>query len=164
MQDVTGDKLTVAALFEEKERYRILAEGLPQIAWRSNDGGFWTWASQRWVDYTGQTKEQSLGLGWLDVVHPDDRAAVRQAWSETRWKGRLNVENRVWFAASDEWHWHQTRAVPLCSVPGSDGPAFEWAGVSNNIHDLKSLQGRQEELCRILGDAVIRRRFVLACR
>ncbi len=149
MQDVTGDRPTVAALFEEKERYRVLAEGMPQIAWRSYDGGFWTWASQQWMDFTGQTKEQSLGLGWLDAIHPDDRAVVRQAWSEAPWKGQLDVESRIQLASGDEWRWHQTRAVPLRGVPGSDGPdgaAPEWVGVSNNIQDLKALQGRQNVL------------------
>ncbi len=156
MADVTGDETDAAlfaALFKEKEGYRILAEGMPQIAWRSDDGGFWTWASQRWMSYTGQTEEQSLGLGWLDAVHPEDRAALGRAWSEASWNGGLDVEYRVWSASGNEWHWHQTRAEPMPDGQGKshpDGAGPEWVGISNDIQGLKSLQGLQDVLVREL--------------
>ena len=35
-----------------------------------------------WYAYTGQTETEALGRGWLDAVHPDDRAALHQACFE----------------------------------------------------------------------------------
>ena len=63
---------------------RTLVEGIPQLVWRSCDLGRWTWASPQWLSFTGQTQEQSHGLGWMDTVHPEDRPIVSAAWAEAR--------------------------------------------------------------------------------
>lgn len=34
-----------------------------------------------WRTYTGQSREQVRGDGWLDAVHPDDRPRVAQIWA-----------------------------------------------------------------------------------
>ena len=61
------------AVRETEEQLKILMEGIPQLVWRSADEGRWTWSSPQWQAFTGQTLEESRGLGWLDAVHPDDR-------------------------------------------------------------------------------------------
>jgi len=149
LQDLTGAEMTASALLEEKERFRTLVEGLPHLVWRSDNSGLWTWASRQWLDHTGQIQEQSHGWGWLDAVHPDDRETMLQAWREALPKGWLEVENRFRRASDGEWRWHQTRAVPLRGAPGPghpDGQVLEWLAVSNDIEDLKRLQGRLEML------------------
>ncbi len=34
----------------------------------------------RWHAWTGQTPAESLGLGWLDALHPDETARIRSDW------------------------------------------------------------------------------------
>jgi len=149
LQDLTDAEVTAAALLEERERFCTLVEDIPHLVWRSDNSGLWTWASRQWLDYTGQIQEQSYGWGWLDAVHPNDRETMLQAWREALPKGWLEVENRLRRASDGEWRWHQTRAVPLRGAPGPghpDGQILEWLAVSNDIEDLKRLQGGLEVL------------------
>ena len=142
-QDVTELKRIEAALCEEEGRLRVLLEGIPQLVWRSCDKGMWTWSSPQWRDFTGQSLEASLGLGWLDAVHPDDRAATMQAWMKARSNGKLDVEYRVRRASDGAYLWHHTRSVP---VQAEDGHITEWLGTTTVVQQLKELQERQAVL------------------
>lgn len=56
-------------------------------------------ANKRWLKLTGQTEDQSLGSGWLNAVHTDDRSAVLTAWHTlihdgTEFEKRLRIVNR----------------------------------------------------------------------
>ncbi|MGH2487557.1 MAG: PAS domain-containing protein, partial [Ktedonobacterales bacterium] len=51
--------------------------------------GQFTWAADArghlteriaWTIYTGQSPQESAGDGWLDAVHTDDRASLRESW------------------------------------------------------------------------------------
>jgi PAS domain S-box-containing protein len=145
-QDVTQRLQAEERLLEEKERFRILVEAMPQLLWRSADGGNWTWSSPQWRDHTGQSQEESRGLGWLQAVHPNDREAAMQAWAKAPEQGGLNVEYRLRRAADNSYRWHHTRAVALHDDSEGSGPedrAADWLGTSTDIDDLKHLQGQQ---------------------
>jgi two-component sensor histidine kinase len=89
------------------------------------------------------TREESIGFGWLDAFHPDDRDVARRAWSEAERTGRLDLEGRICRASTEEYHWFQTRALPVRDESGS---IIEWLGTSTDIHDLRELQQRQQVL------------------
>ena len=149
VQDVTAVERANAALLEEKERYRILCEGTPPLVWRSCGEGLWTWAGQRWLDYTGQTQEQSHGWGWLDAVHPEDRQSTMEAWHQARPHGMLDATFRLRRASDRSWRWFQTRSLPRRADPGPGGQEagiVEWLGSCNDIEDLKRVQARQQAL------------------
>ncbi|WP_431271120.1 PAS domain S-box protein [Dankookia sp. P2] len=128
--DITARVKADLALRESEARFRSLVEGIPQLLWRSAEGGVWRWASSRWSDYTGQSPEAALELGWLDAVHPEDRAATRSAWAEAPARGLLSVDHRLRRAADGAWRWHQTRALPV-----EDGVQSEWLGSCTDIED-----------------------------
>jgi PAS domain S-box-containing protein len=147
--DVTARREAEEALLHQKERFRLLVLGMPQLVWRSADGGAWTWSSPQWQAHTGQSEAESLGLGWLDAVHPEDRGAAMRAWQDASIQGRLNVEFRIRRASDGTWQWHQTRSLPVRAepLPGQpDGRIREWVGTSTDIEDLMRLQQQQQVL------------------
>lgn len=129
-----------AALRANEERFRLLATSIPQLVFRTRPDGHRTWGSPQWIDFTGLTLEESVGLGWLDAIHPEDRLATQEAWEEARERGEYYVEHRIRRGAEGEYRWHQTRARPV--DPGRDG-AGDWVGTMTDIHDLRGLQDRQ---------------------
>lgn len=147
--DVTARREAEEALREQKERFRLLVMGMPQLVWRAADGGVWTWSSPQWHAYTGQSEAESLGLGWLSAVHPDDRGLAMRVWHEAPLHGRLNVEFRIRRASDGAWQWHRTRSLPVRDEPQPgcpEGRILEWVGTSTDIEDLMRLQQQQQVL------------------
>lgn len=48
-------------------------DSVPTIIWITNAEGYCTYLNQHWYTFTGQTKEQAEGFGWLDATHPGDK-------------------------------------------------------------------------------------------
>lgn len=140
-QDLTDRRLAEHAVIESERRARTLMEGIPQLVWRSGDEGRWTWSSPQWQDCTGQSLEESLGLGWLNAIHPDDRDAAMQAWEKAAQRGGLDVEYRVRRASDGAYLWHHTRSTP---VVDEGGRIVEWLGTTTDVQQLRELHERQE--------------------
>jgi CheY-like chemotaxis protein len=60
-------------------RYRALLRATRQIAWTAQADGAMGEASG-WCAFTGQTMNQASRWGWLEAVHPEDQARVREGW------------------------------------------------------------------------------------
>lgn len=58
-------------------KHRLLANLIPQIIFTATEEDGITFANEQWFSYTGQSSESSLGLGFIDFVHPDDLAKCR---------------------------------------------------------------------------------------
>jgi PAS domain S-box-containing protein len=121
-----------------------LVEGIPQLVWRASAAGEWTWCGRQWTTFTGLRAEQSLGLGWLDALHPDDREATQLAWQQALAnRATLAVHNRLFGARKGDYRWFQTRATPVLD---DDGTIVEWLGTSTDIDDLVRLRDQQRIL------------------
>jgi PAS domain S-box-containing protein len=132
-----------AALRQSERRLQTLVEGVPQLVWRAADSGRWTWASPQWTRFTGQSAEASLGLGWLEPVHPDDWMATLQLWAEAPARGGFEADYRIRNRDEGRYRWFQTRATP---VRDEAGGIIEWLGTSTDVDDLRRLQDRQQVL------------------
>jgi PAS domain S-box-containing protein len=140
-QDTTQRRKLETALRESEERFRTLVVSIPQMVFRSRGSGERTWGSPQWEVYTSLSLAASLGTGWLDAIHPDDKAETIQAWQSAEATGQYYVEHRIRRAADAQYRWHQTRAVRL---PGSE--RREWVGTSTDVHDLRQLHDQQSLL------------------
>ncbi|KQQ78588.1 methyltransferase [Xanthomonas sp. Leaf131] len=138
--DVTPLTRAERALRSSEQRLRTLVEGIPQLVWRSLDGGRRTWSSPQWSGYTGQSVEDGLELGWLQAVHPDDRALTMNAWRDSARSGGLDVEHRLFNAAERGYRWFQTRSAP---VHDERGQVLEWLGTSTESDNLRRMQEEQ---------------------
>jgi PAS domain S-box-containing protein len=136
-RDRNEQHLAEQRLRENEERFRVLATSIPQLVFRTRPTGERTWPSPQWIDFTGLGFEASLGFGWLDAVHPDDREPTLAAWGTALESGGYYSEQRVWRAEQGEYRWHQTRARPVAEVED------DWVGTMTDIHDLRGLQDRQ---------------------
>jgi PAS domain S-box-containing protein len=130
--DITDRKAAEHALRDSEARLRSLIEGIPQLVFRSHSSGERIWGSPQWIVYTGLSEAESLGLGWLNAVHPDERAQTLAAWAEADARGLFSVEHRTYHAAEGTYRWFQSRAIP---VRDAEGHIVEWFGTSTDIDD-----------------------------
>jgi len=142
LRDRTEQHLARQRLRESEGRFRTLATNIPQLVFRCLSDGNRTWPSPQWVDFTGLSAEDSAGMGWLESVHPDDRAATLEGWRVAAETGAYYLEHRV-RRRDGQYRWHQTRARP---VHDGDEQARDWVGTMTDVHDLRGLQERQKVL------------------
>lgn len=87
--------------------------------------------------YTGEGLEELLGHGWVDAIHPDDRAYGERQWAEaTAAQGFVNAEFRL-RAPDGGWRWTNVRAAP---VRDDAGRIRKWSGMNIDIHARKSAE------------------------
>ena len=141
--DISARKTAEAARYASESRLHSLVNGIPQLVWRAREDGRWTWSSPQWQAMTGEGASAALGFGWLDAVHPDDRASTLARWSEAMRTGVFEVEHRLSNPGLRRYAWFQTRASP---VRLDDGSIVEWLGTSTDVDDLRRLQEGQRIL------------------
>ena len=71
--EIDRRKKTQDELSKSEQRYRSLVEASAQIIWTTNAKGEIVEDNPSWNAFTGQTFEQGKGLGWFNVIHPDDK-------------------------------------------------------------------------------------------
>lgn len=133
------------ALRHSEARLRTLADAVPQLIWTNRCDGTADYFNRRWYDYTGLSFDQSYGLGWEAVVHPDDARCAKQAWARARAAGEVfDCEYRL-RGAGDTYRWFIGRNVPMKDAAGG---IAGWFGSATDIQDLKEAQAELQEADR----------------
>lgn len=136
----TAENQTAAAkavLRESETRHHLLIESWAQAVWETDAAGVVVADSPSWRAYTGQTLEEWLGYGWLNAIHPDDRAFAERQWREAMAARRLvNAEFRL-RAPDGGWRWTNVLASPLLDAGGN---IEKWLGLNIDIHDRKQAE------------------------
>ena len=131
--DITEERATRAALADlaaSEAKFRVLADSLPVGMYHSDAQARNNYTNARWRETTGLTVAESEGFGWQQVIHPDDREAVLQRWSETAAKG-LEFEQAVRFVRpSGEVRHVIARARPLLAP---DGTITGYVGTNEDV-------------------------------
>ncbi|BDT57706.1 hypothetical protein MasN3_12000 [Massilia varians] len=136
-EDITERVLAEKALREREERFRTLAMATSQIVWSSSANGEILEDSPSWRAFTGQRYEEWRGDGWLDAVHPDDRARTCQTWDACI-AGRAVYETEYRLRRADgSYRWTAVKGIPLLAP---DGSVREWVGANRDIHDSVTQQ------------------------
>lgn len=131
VEDITERKQAEAALRESEARFRAVANLVPDLLWSTNPSGQPVWYNQRWYDYTGQTRADAHGSGWLDVIHPDDRESSRRTFQRALETGApLRLEHRM-RRADGSYRWFLVQAHPLHDEAGR---IVCWYGAATDTH------------------------------
>ncbi len=140
--DITERKRAEEALIERtmklqesEQRYRFLAETMPQIIWTAKPDGNLDYYNERWYSYTGMTFEQTRVNSWQPVLHPDDLQNCLETWERSIRTGcDYEVEYRFRRASDNTYRWHLGRSFPLRD---EEGRIVQWVGTCTDIDDQK---------------------------
>ncbi len=81
-EDITERRQAEARVRESEDRFRAMADSVPVMIWVAGTDGACTHFNRAWLDFTGRTRDEELGYGWIEDVHPEDRAACVEAYSK----------------------------------------------------------------------------------
>ncbi|PZX61288.1 PAS domain S-box-containing protein [Algoriphagus ratkowskyi] len=134
IRDITDAKGFHKLLLEREEKFRLLADSMPQMIWTSDSEGNLNYYNQALYDFTGFKYEDISGEGWLQIVHPDERKDNIEKWKQAISTGKdFHFEHR--FKKTDgSYRWQLSRAIPQRDEQGN---IRMWVGSSTDIQDQK---------------------------
>lgn len=150
--EVTDTRRSEEELRRSWERYRSLAQASAQVVWVASPEGKIHEDSREWHAITGQTFEEYGGDGWLDAVHPEDRAQVEQAWRRALASGSTFECDYRLRIHSGQYRNYSSRAVPIVR----DGTIVEWVGASTDVTATRDSEEMRERLNQQLSSAALR--------
>lgn len=139
-----------AELKESEERFRSLSVCSPVGIFQTDIAGLCTYTNPRCQAICGFTLEESLGEGWLNFVHPDDRDRVLTDWYSYTRQGREYSDECRFMSKDGTIRWTYLRSSPLFS--GQD----ELIGYVGTIEDITQEKQAATELKKAKEELEIR--------
>ncbi|MDQ6530038.1 PAS domain S-box protein [Flavobacterium sp. LHD-85] len=142
--DITSQKELQNVIAESGERFRQLADLVPQIIWTANSEGFVDYYNSRWYEYTGFEEHEFGDPSWISKLHADDVYLVSKTWYESVNAGLpYQLEFRLKNANTGEYRWFLSKALP---IRDKEGIITNWFGTCTDIHEQKSTTEKLEIL------------------
>ncbi len=135
--DITGQVLARRKIEESEAYFRRLTDTVPAIIWITEPDGTCTYLNKNWYDYTGQSREEAEGFGWLDATHPDDKERTGKLFVDA------NAEHKPFNAlyrlrhASGEYRWAIDSGEPKF---GADGTYEGMIGTVVDVHEQQTAE------------------------
>lgn len=133
----------LSELRQVEERYRQLAEALPQFIWTVDAEGQLDYINQRWTEYTGLDLAQTIECGWQSTIYPEDLISAHQVWKEALEKGISFEAQYRYKAVDDTYRWYLVRGLPL---KDEQGKVVKWLGTSTDIDKQKQWEAERDRL------------------
>ncbi|MDQ3016845.1 MAG: PAS domain-containing protein, partial [Bacteroidota bacterium] len=111
-RDITEEKLYQQQLKEREEKFRLLADSMPQHIWTADPNGNLNYYNKSVYDYSGLTPEDLDREGWLQIVHPEDREENIRVWVEAITNGTDFLFEHRFRRHDGEYLWQLSRAIP----------------------------------------------------
>src|SRR5690606_1061351 len=117
-KDVTDREETKKALQDIEQKFRFMADSMPQLIDADDAEGNSTYFNKQWEAYTGIPIEKLMAGGWKEAIHPADLQSAEQYWQQSLEKGEASqVEVRIRDKDGD-YRWYLSRYLPMRNESG----------------------------------------------
>jgi PAS domain S-box-containing protein len=156
-----------SSLRDSEQRFRNIANSVPVMMWTSGTDGGADFINRSWLEFTGRSLEESLGNGWAESVHPDDRQRSYDTYMRAFGDRQpLEMELRV-RRRDGEYRWTLSLGQPRY---GADGEFLGYAGSAIDLTErrqqeaaLRRSEARYRDVvesqanfvCRLLADGTL---------
>jgi PAS domain S-box-containing protein len=141
--DVTAAKEKEQSLRESEGRFRLMADSAPVLMRMYGPDKSCTDVNSAWAAFTGQTRQEQLGRGWMRNIHAADAVLFLAAYTKA-FDGRQKFALEYRLRRHDgEYRWVIDQGIPLLAENG------DFAGYISScvdITDEKYAKAAQAEL------------------
>ncbi len=159
VQDITELKALFNELKESEQKFRILADSMPQQIWTCDAKGHFNYCNQAVFNFSGLTFDELKEEGWTSMVHPEDIGESSRIWTESIASGKEFVIQHRLRNLVGEYRWHQSRAIPQ---KNSQGKIQMWVGTMTDIQGQKNSVQELEKKVRQRTKSLIKENVSLA--
>jgi PAS domain S-box-containing protein len=141
IRDISARKRAERALQESEARFRQIAEQIEDVFYVREPGAIAAYVSPSYERIWGRPASElrENPSGWLDTVHPEDRARVAAAWERAREGAAISETYRI-LRPDGTTRWVQSRGFPV------EGPTAEVARIVGVVRDVTGERKLEEEL------------------
>jgi PAS domain S-box-containing protein len=141
VMDITDEKNRQQILMKSEEKFRLLADSMPQQVWTSDALGNLNYFNKSIYTYAGLSPEAVDKNDWLKIIHPEDREANINAWMEAVLSGNDYLFEHRFRRHDGQYRWQQSHAI---AQKDEGGNIQMWVGTSTDIQDQKNFTDKLE--------------------
>jgi PAS domain S-box-containing protein len=131
--DITERKRAEEALRQSEEKFRVIAETMPDILFAHRPDGWCDYANQRFYDYTGMAPGSANGFGWTTALNPDEVERTESKWMGSVRTGEpFEIRCRL-RSVNEKYRWFIGRTQP---VRDAHGQILKWFCAWTDIDGL----------------------------
>jgi PAS domain S-box-containing protein len=145
LRDITQEKHRQQELIKSEIKFRLLADSMAQFIWTADPMGNLTYFNQAVYQYSGLSTNALAELGWIQIVHPEEREKNITQWIESIRTGRPFYYEHRFRRHDGVYRWQMSRAVPQMD---DEGQIQMWVGTSTDIEDQKIFASELERQVR----------------
>jgi len=144
-EDITPRKRAQRKLQDSERLFRLMADATPGLVWMSDAKRRLTYFNRRWLEFRGRTIDEERDAGWMDGIHPDDRARWEREFGAAAADQRpFELELRL-LRVDGEYRWLLASGAPLFAAGVFGGHIGSCVDVTD--------RRRAEEASRFLAEA-----------
>ena len=149
--EISARKNAEEKLRQSEERFRQLAQSMPNQIWTADREGRLDWFNERVYTYFGVDQGSIDGLGWMPMVHPDDADSVLSEWRKSLGDGNPYYAEFRLRRHDGTYRWYFVRALP---IRNREGGIERWVGNNADIDDQKAAETAISDLAASLEQRV----------
>lgn len=139
LMDIENLKRAEEQIRNSERNLRTIIETIPAFVRTANPDGSIDFVSQSWLDYVGLSREDWVGWGWVNQIHPEDRDRVVEGRGQMLATGGPREREFRIRQANGEYRWYLSRHEPLRDEKGD---IIKWYSVMVDIEDKKRAEAR----------------------
>ena len=148
-RDITERKRAEERLRESEARFQAMADTAPVLIWMTGTDSFCNYFNKPWLEFTGRTMEQEVGIGWTEGVHPDDVQGCFDCFLPAfHARKPFRMEYRL-KRADGEYRWVIESGIPRYT---GGGEFAGYIGSNIDITDLKRAEVERQKLYQLEAD------------
>jgi len=134
-------------LKDSEERYRQMADLMPEKVSNIDPEGNVVYFNQGWLDYTGLSKEEFEEQGLNNFIHPSEKDDFTKSWEYSLESGSDFEMELRYLNKKGKYKWHLNRAE---AITDANGDIQLWICTATEIQKIKAEEKRKEDFLKLV--------------
>jgi len=129
-----------------QEQFRQVADSAPVMIWMTDENKQCNFVNKGWLKFTGRKRDEELGYGWIQGMHPDDYSRCAEIF-EDAFIERKEYSLEYRFKRYDgEYRWLTETGTPAYTAEGK----FQgYIGTCIDVNEMKTLEKRKDDFIKM---------------